>query len=96
MLVVIPITADVAANTSIALPVAARRICTAHRTRMSDGTAAGASSALTIVTTTPGTGEIQLYDYNNVRCGDALSARDLLVLRINASGEVQGYGDGTI
>ena len=40
------------------------------------------STALTVVTTTPGAGQIQLSDKKEVTCGDALATTDILALMV--------------
>lgn len=48
----------------------------------SDGTAAAAHSALTVVTAAPAAGEIQLSGKKEVKCGDALDSKAELTLMV--------------
>jgi len=91
--VVVPITTSVSAGTEITLPGDARlsKLAAAYKQTMSDASVAGANSALTVTTETPGAGEIQLKDERTVVCGDALDSKNVLILVGLAPGEVQGY-----
>jgi len=79
-------TGAVAANTSIALPAwaqGAARILQAVRSKNEDAAAAStAASDLAVVTGVPAAGQIQLYDPNNVRCGDAMTTFDIIFLAL--------------
>jgi len=98
VLVVITITSPASAGEEITIPngIKLKRINSATRIQMSDGTNPGACSTLTVTTGTPGTGEIALSsDGRSVSVGDALDTRDILVIYGVADGEAQGFGDGT-
>jgi len=79
-------TGAVAANTSVALPAwaqGAAKILQAVKSHNED--AAGSSTAasdLTVVTGVPAAGQIQLYDPNNVRFGDAMTTYDMVFLAL--------------
>ena len=74
----------VAANASIPLPswaTEAQEILQAVEFNGSDGTAAAVATTLTIITTgVPGANEIILFDEDNVRVGNAQTARHVLLL----------------
>jgi len=75
----------VAAGSNIALPdyaKGAEDLVTLILVTLSDGTAAGTVVTKTVVakgTATPAAGEATLYDENNLRLGDATTARDLII-----------------
>ena len=94
-LVIVPITSSVSAGTDITLPnnVRLKRIGSAYRITMSDATVAGACSALTVVTTTPASGQIYLSGERTIQVGDDLTTRDIIVIYGIAKGEIPGYGD---
>ena len=74
-----------AAQADIPLPTwakGAQEILQAEKVTLSDGTATGAHTTLTVVDVTPAAGEILLYDEDNVRCGDATTALDHLILAL--------------
>jgi len=79
-------TGAVAANTSIALPAwaqGAAKILQAVKSHNEDAAAASTAAAdLTVVTGVPAAGQIQLYDPNNVRFGDAMTVYDLILLAL--------------
>lgn len=78
----------VAANTDITLPLDFVKLSTVTKVTMSDGTAAGTSAAMTIITSgAPTAGQAILQQRNILRVGDALTTRDFLVIRGTAIGE---------
>ena len=83
----------VAANTNIDLPGYVGKVSqlvAAYKVTLSDGTASGAISSLTVVTGTPGAGQIQLVDEDTIQLGDATTALDLLILVYIPKGSVSG------
>ncbi len=83
----------VSANTNIDLPGYVGKVSqlvAAIKFSGSDGTAAASATALTVVTTTPGAGEIQLVDEDTIQLGDATTTRDLLILVYIPKGSVSG------
>lgn len=100
MLLIVPITASVAADADISLPAGAKldEIGAAWKFVGSDGTAAAAFSALTVDAkgdgNTEGAGHIKLQaDGTKVRVGDALDSKSMIIIFGIAPGEVQGFGE---
>ena len=68
---------------SIPLPAwakGAQHILQAVKFKGSTGSSKALATTLKVVTETPSTGEILLYDEDNVRLGDATTTRDILLL----------------
>lgn len=93
MQILIPITGVTIANVDITIPTAyARRIVEAYKFTGSDGAVAAAYIALTVDDkedgNTSGAGHIKLQaDGKKVRVGDALDARNSLIMTCEAVGE---------
>jgi len=79
-------TGTLTANTSLPLPAwaqGAAKILQAVKSHNEDAAAASTAAAdLTVVTATPAAGQIQLYDPNNVRFGDAMTTFDLVFVAL--------------
>jgi len=84
----------VTAGTNIDLPAWAPKISELVAAILftgSDGTAAASATALTEVTATPASGEIQVVDEDTIVLGDNTTTRDLLILVYLPKGEISGF-----
>ena len=85
-LVKFPVTTSIGAGTAIDISALVegnvRTLVAARKFIGSDGTAAAAHSALTVVTATPAAGEIQLSGKKEVKCGDALDSMAELTMMV--------------
>jgi len=84
--VVVPITTSIAAGTEIDIssqvPAPIHKILKAFLHMSGTTTANSASSALTVVTTAPGAGEIQLTKPKAIKLGDAVNTTHIVVLDV--------------
>ena len=83
----------VTAGTNISLPDWAPKvseIAAAIKITLSDASTAGSVTSLTVTSTTPSSGEIQLVDESTIVLGDDTTARDVLVLIVVEKGEYSG------
>jgi len=79
------------AGTEISLPtgIKAKAIISAVKATLTEGTPnTFTTSTLTVTTSTPGTGEIQLYSESSIKLGDTFAKTDLLILTLLEKSEV--------
>ena len=67
-----------------------RQIVGAIKITLSDGTATGAVNTLTVVDTTPSSGEIYLLDENTIQLGNDTTERDIIIIAAIEKGEYSG------
>ena len=83
----------VSAGENISLPSyapAVKNIVAAYHIVLSDASTTASITSLTVTSSTPSSGEIQLIDESTVKLGDATTDLSILVLVVVAKGEYSG------